>query len=101
MHGDLGGGRGRPLITADHQAKVLGYIDRGVEEGADLVVDGRGIKVPGHEHGFFVGPTLFDRDEPRMSIYRDEIFGRPAPLNDRPIPEFARDAGPKRFSMYS
>jgi malonate-semialdehyde dehydrogenase (acetylating)/methylmalonate-semialdehyde dehydrogenase len=64
-----------PLITAEHRDKVLSYIDSGVEEGADLVTDGRGLTIPEHESGFFVGPTLFDRVKPDMKIYRDEIFG--------------------------
>jgi malonate-semialdehyde dehydrogenase (acetylating)/methylmalonate-semialdehyde dehydrogenase len=64
-----------PLITAEHRDKVLSYIDAGVEEGADLVADGRGLTIPEHESGFFVGPTLFDRVKPDMKIYRDEIFG--------------------------
>ena len=64
-----------PLITAEHRDKVLSYIDSGVEEGADLVADGRGLEIPEHESGFFVGPTLFDRVKPDMKIYRDEIFG--------------------------
>jgi malonate-semialdehyde dehydrogenase (acetylating)/methylmalonate-semialdehyde dehydrogenase len=55
-----------PLITAEHRDKVLSYIDAGVEEGADLVADGRGLTIPEHESGFFVGPTLFDC-EPRDS----------------------------------
>ena len=64
-----------PLITREHRDRVASYIDAGVEEGATLVVDGRGLQVAGHEDGFFVGPTLFDRVEPEMWIYRDEIFG--------------------------
>jgi malonate-semialdehyde dehydrogenase (acetylating)/methylmalonate-semialdehyde dehydrogenase len=64
-----------PLITAEHRDKVLSYIDAGVEEGADLVADGRGLTIPDHESGYFVGPTLFDRVKPDMKIYRDEIFG--------------------------
>lgn len=64
-----------PLVTREHQQKVSGYIDLGVEEGAMLVCDGRGIKVEGHENGFYVGPTLFDRVTPSMRIYREEIFG--------------------------
>jgi malonate-semialdehyde dehydrogenase (acetylating)/methylmalonate-semialdehyde dehydrogenase len=64
-----------PLITAEHRDKVLSYIDSGVEEGALLVTDGRGLTIPEHENGYFVGPTLFDRVEPEMKIYRDEIFG--------------------------
>ena len=64
-----------PLITAEHRDKVVSYIDSGVSEGADLVSDGRGITIPDHESGYFVGPTLFDRVTPDMKIYRDEIFG--------------------------
>jgi malonate-semialdehyde dehydrogenase (acetylating)/methylmalonate-semialdehyde dehydrogenase len=64
-----------PLITREHQARVLSCIDSGVEEGASLVADGRGLTVPGCEEGFFVGPTLFDHVKPSMRIYREEIFG--------------------------
>ena len=64
-----------PVITAQHKAKILSYIDAGVEEGAELVVDGRGFTLQGHENGFFVGPTLFDRVTPKMRSYQDEIFG--------------------------
>jgi len=64
-----------PLVTKMHQQKVLGYIDAGVKEGADLVVDGRGLKLQGYENGYFVGPTLFDRVTEGMSIYKEEIFG--------------------------
>jgi malonate-semialdehyde dehydrogenase (acetylating)/methylmalonate-semialdehyde dehydrogenase len=64
-----------PLVTCAHRDKVQGYIDTGVKEGARLIVDGRGLKVPGCEGGFFLGPTLFDHVTPDMSIYKDEIFG--------------------------
>ena len=64
-----------PLVTATHRDKVKGYIDSGAAEGAQLVVDGRGLQVPGFEGGYFVGPTLFDRVAPHMRIYKDEIFG--------------------------
>lgn len=64
-----------PVVTAEHRARIVGYIDAGVAQGASLVVDGRGATVAGHERGFFVGPTLFDRVTPTMTIYRDEIFG--------------------------
>ena len=64
-----------PLVTADHRDRVKGYIDAGVDEGADLVADGRSLVIEGHEGGFFLGPTLFDNVTPEMSIYRDEIFG--------------------------
>ena len=62
-----------PLITAAHRDKVLRYIEAGVDEGATLVVDGR--QTMAHEQGFFLGPSLFDAVEPRMKIYREEIFG--------------------------
>ena len=62
-----------PVITHAHREKILGYIDRGISEGAELVVDGREVRVPGD--GFFVGPSLFDRVASDMAIYRDEIFG--------------------------
>ncbi|HUO45513.1 MAG TPA: CoA-acylating methylmalonate-semialdehyde dehydrogenase [Acidimicrobiia bacterium] len=64
-----------PLVTPEHRDKVVGYIDSGVAQGADLVVDGRGYAPEGSEGGFYVAPTLFDRVEPQMEIYRDEIFG--------------------------
>jgi len=64
-----------PLVTRVHRDKVAGYIDAGVSEGATLVVDGRNPEVQGSEHGFWLGPTLFDGVQPSMSIYRDEIFG--------------------------
>jgi malonate-semialdehyde dehydrogenase (acetylating)/methylmalonate-semialdehyde dehydrogenase len=54
---------------------VASYIDTGEKEGATVVVDGRGLKVDGHERGFFLGPTLFDHVTPEMTIYKDEIFG--------------------------
>ena len=64
-----------PVVTAEHRARIVGYIDAGVAAGAELVVDGRGLTVAGHERGFFVGPTLFDRVSTDMTIYTDEIFG--------------------------
>jgi malonate-semialdehyde dehydrogenase (acetylating)/methylmalonate-semialdehyde dehydrogenase len=64
-----------PLISRPHLEKVRGYIDLGVAEGADLVVDGRGLSVADHQHGYFLGATLFDRVRPQMKIYQDEIFG--------------------------
>jgi malonate-semialdehyde dehydrogenase (acetylating)/methylmalonate-semialdehyde dehydrogenase len=64
-----------PLVTRQHLDKVTGYVAKGVEEGARLVVDGRGVKVPGHESGFFLGGCLFDRVTPVMTIYKEEIFG--------------------------
>jgi malonate-semialdehyde dehydrogenase (acetylating)/methylmalonate-semialdehyde dehydrogenase len=64
-----------PVVTAAHKAKIEGYIAVGVEAGAKLLVDGRGLKVPGHEKGFFLGGSLFDHVTPDMTIYREEIFG--------------------------
>jgi malonate-semialdehyde dehydrogenase (acetylating)/methylmalonate-semialdehyde dehydrogenase len=64
-----------PLVTAAHRERVLGLIGSGVEEGAELVVDGRGVTLQGFEDGFFLGPSLFDRVRPEMAIYREEIFG--------------------------
>ena len=64
-----------PLVTGVHRDKVRGYVDTGVAEGAQLVVDGRGLNIAGHEDGFFLGGCLFDRVTPGMTIYREEIFG--------------------------
>ncbi len=64
-----------PLVTREHLERVLGYVDLGVQEGAKLIVDGRGRKVAGHEQGYFMGPCLFDHVRPEMRIYREEIFG--------------------------
>ena len=64
-----------PLVTGQHRDKVSAYVDLGIEEGAELVVDGRGYRPPGHERGFFLGGSLFDRVTPAMRIYREEIFG--------------------------
>ncbi|MBU6438231.1 MAG: aldehyde dehydrogenase family protein, partial [Betaproteobacteria bacterium] len=64
-----------PIVTRQALERIDGYIDTGVKEGATLVVDGRGLKVPGHEGGFFTGGTLFDHVTPAMRIYQEEIFG--------------------------
>lgn len=64
-----------PVVSAAHQKRVCDWIQKGVDEGAQLVLDGRGIKVPGYENGFFVGPTIFDRVKPGMSVGDCEIFG--------------------------
>jgi len=63
------------LVSKPHLDKVSGYIDIGVAEGAELVVDGRGLKLQGLENGFFLGASLFDRVRPDMRIYKEEIFG--------------------------
>jgi malonate-semialdehyde dehydrogenase (acetylating)/methylmalonate-semialdehyde dehydrogenase len=72
MNGDAEMG---PLVTAQHRNKVIGYIEDGIAAGADMLVDGRDLKVPGNEKGFFLGGTLFDNVKPAMNIYREEIFG--------------------------
>ncbi|HYD60432.1 MAG TPA: CoA-acylating methylmalonate-semialdehyde dehydrogenase [Noviherbaspirillum sp.] len=64
-----------PVVTAQHKDKIEGYIEDGVRSGAKLLVDGRGLKVPGHENGFFLGGSLFDHVTPEMKIYKEEIFG--------------------------
>jgi malonate-semialdehyde dehydrogenase (acetylating)/methylmalonate-semialdehyde dehydrogenase len=64
-----------PLVTREHLAKVKGYVDLGVKEGAELVVDGREVNLQGYEKGFFMGGCLFDKVTPKMKIYNDEIFG--------------------------
>ena len=64
-----------PLLTKEHLDKVRGYVDTGVDEGADLVLDGRGLSLQGYEDGYYIGPCLFDRVTPDMRIYNEEIFG--------------------------
>ncbi len=64
-----------PVVTAAHKAKIESYIQLGVDEGSELVIDGRGFTLQGHEKGFFVGPTLFDHVKPSMRTYKEEIFG--------------------------
>jgi malonate-semialdehyde dehydrogenase (acetylating)/methylmalonate-semialdehyde dehydrogenase len=64
-----------PVVSAAHKAKVEDYIRMGKDEGAELVRDGRGFKLQGYEEGFFVGPTLFDHVDTKMTTYKEEIFG--------------------------
>jgi malonate-semialdehyde dehydrogenase (acetylating) / methylmalonate-semialdehyde dehydrogenase len=64
-----------PVVNAAHKARVEGWIQTGVDEGAELVVDGRGFTLQGHEDGFFIGPTLFDHVTTSMEAYKEEIFG--------------------------
>jgi len=64
-----------PLVTREHLERVRGYVDLGLQEGASLVVDGRGLRVKGAEQGYYLGPCLFDQVTPGMRIYREEIFG--------------------------
>ena len=64
-----------PIVTRQALDRITGYIAQGVSEGAQLVVDGRGHQVAGHEGGFWLGGTLFDHVTPSMKIYQEEIFG--------------------------
>ncbi|MCA3867209.1 MAG: CoA-acylating methylmalonate-semialdehyde dehydrogenase, partial [Burkholderia sp.] len=64
-----------PIVTGEALKRIEGYIEQGLNEGAQLVVDGRGLRVPGREAGFFTGGTLFDHVTPEMRIYKEEIFG--------------------------
>jgi malonate-semialdehyde dehydrogenase (acetylating) / methylmalonate-semialdehyde dehydrogenase len=64
-----------PLVTREHRDRVAGYLDAGREEGAEVVVDGRGVRVEGADDGFWLGPSLLDHVTPDMTVYRDEIFG--------------------------
>jgi malonate-semialdehyde dehydrogenase (acetylating)/methylmalonate-semialdehyde dehydrogenase len=64
-----------PVVTPEARDRIVGLIGSGEQQGAQLSVDGRGIRVAGHEDGFFVGPTVVDRVTPEMDIYREEIFG--------------------------
>jgi len=64
-----------PVVSAAHKASVEAWITKGVEEGADLLLDGRGFSLQGHEKGFFIGPSLFDNVTTEMSSYQEEIFG--------------------------
>jgi malonate-semialdehyde dehydrogenase (acetylating)/methylmalonate-semialdehyde dehydrogenase len=64
-----------PVVNAAHRARVEAWIQTGVDEGAELVIDGRGFSLQGHEDGFFMGPSLFDHVTPAMTSYREEIFG--------------------------
>ena len=64
-----------PLVTKAHRDKVASYLVQGVEEGAELIVDGREVTPEGDPGGFWLGPSLFDKVTPQMSLYKDEIFG--------------------------
>ena len=64
-----------PVITKQSLDKINGYLEEGIADGAELVVDGRGISLQGYENGYFIGGCLFDKVKPSMSIYKDEIFG--------------------------
>jgi len=64
-----------PLVTKAHRDRVISYVDLGVQEGAKLLVDGRGFTMQGYENGFYMGGCLFDEVKPHMHIYKEEIFG--------------------------
>jgi len=64
-----------PVITAAAKARIDGLVSSGVDQGANLVIDGRDFKMQGYENGYFVGPSLFDNVTPEMDIYKEEIFG--------------------------
>ncbi len=64
-----------PVVTREHKARVEGWIQKAVDEGSELVIDGRGFSLQGHEDGYFIGPTLLDRVTTEMESYREEIFG--------------------------
>ncbi|RMF27311.1 MAG: CoA-acylating methylmalonate-semialdehyde dehydrogenase [Chloroflexi bacterium] len=64
-----------PVVSRKAKERILGYIEKGLEEGAELVLDGRNVRVEGYPNGHFVGPTIFDRVRPEMIIAREEIFG--------------------------
>ena len=64
-----------PLVTKEHLEKVKGYVDIGVQQGAELVVDGRNLKLQGYENGYYMGGCLFDKVKKNMRIYKEEIFG--------------------------
>ncbi|MDP9396601.1 MAG: CoA-acylating methylmalonate-semialdehyde dehydrogenase [Actinomycetota bacterium] len=64
-----------PVITREARERIVGFIDSGERQGAEVAVDGRGLVVPGHEDGYFVGPTVLDRVTPQMDAYQNEIFG--------------------------
>jgi malonate-semialdehyde dehydrogenase (acetylating)/methylmalonate-semialdehyde dehydrogenase len=64
-----------PVVSAAHRKRIEDYIQMGVDEGAELVLDGRGFELQGHEEGFFIGPSLFDHVRPEMQSYQEEIFG--------------------------
>jgi malonate-semialdehyde dehydrogenase (acetylating)/methylmalonate-semialdehyde dehydrogenase len=64
-----------PVVSAEHKKFILDWIEKGIEEGAELVLDGRDVVVPGFEDGFFIGPTIFDHVKPGMTVGENEVFG--------------------------
>ena len=64
-----------PVVNEGHMKSILAWIDKGIEEGAELILDGRNVKVEGYENGFYIGPTIFDHVKPGMTVGDEEIFG--------------------------
>jgi len=64
-----------PVVSQKSLDRIMGYVDKGLEEGAQLLLDGRGVQVEGHPNGYFIGPTIFTDVTPEMTIAREEIFG--------------------------
>ena len=73
--GDAAGSEMGPLVTREHRDKVASYVDSAMSDGADVVLDGRGVTVEGHPEGNWLGPVLVDRVKAGMSVYDDEVFG--------------------------
>jgi len=69
-----------PLASKRGMENVLGFIEKGLKEGAELLLDGRGVEVPGHPDGYYIGPTIFDKVTPEMTIAKEEIFGPVIPI---------------------
>jgi malonate-semialdehyde dehydrogenase (acetylating)/methylmalonate-semialdehyde dehydrogenase len=84
-----------PVVSAQHKARIEGYIQMGVDEGAELVIDGRGFQLQGHEEGYFLAPTLFDRVTPEMRTYQEEIFGPVLQIVRASTPEEAMNLASK------
>lgn len=64
-----------PLVSKEHKDYVINWIEKGIQEGAELILDGRNVKIKGYENGYFLGPSIFDKVTPEMSIGQEEIFG--------------------------
>ncbi len=84
-----------PVVSAAHKARIEGYIQLGVDEGADLVIDGRGFQLQGHEEGYFLAPSLFDHVTPDMRSYQEEIFGPVLQIVRADTPQAAMDLASK------
>lgn len=80
-----------PVVSAAHKARIEGYIQLGVDEGAELVIDGRGFRLQGHEEGYFLAPSLFDHVTPGMRSYHEEIFGPVLQIIRADTPQAAMD----------